>query len=153
MLGGTEAIIVIVVYGIIYLIFSLLAALMLWGLAKGLGRIQNATFLNSWGLFWLLNLVQLTIGAFLVVIAALLSVGTSINMLYLYLFLFYFISIFSALSLTKSFWKCTFKQAFLTHLIPIILYLIICVPIGYLTWVMMSDPMPEDSLEYESEKW
>ena len=38
--------------------------------------------------------------------------------------LFSIIQILVALLITKFFWKCTLKQAFLAHLIPIILYVL-----------------------------
>ena len=42
--------------------FSALSGLILWGCARGIGKVENATYLNSWGLFWILSLVQFAVG-------------------------------------------------------------------------------------------
>ena len=63
MMGSAEIAIIIIIAVLAYLIFSVIGGLILWGLARGLGKIENATFLNSWGLYWILSIAQTFIGA------------------------------------------------------------------------------------------
>ena len=63
MLGISEIVLIIILIIIITLVTSVIGGLILWGLARGLGKIENATFLNSWGLYWILSIAQTFIGA------------------------------------------------------------------------------------------
>ena len=44
---------------IMYVGFSALAGFILWACARRIGKIKNATFMNSWGLFWILHISQI----------------------------------------------------------------------------------------------
>ena len=44
---------------IIYVGFSALAGFILWACARRIGQISEATFMNSWGLFWILHISQI----------------------------------------------------------------------------------------------
>ena len=57
--------------------------------------------------------------------------------------IFYGLSILAALGITMGFWKCTLKQAFMTHLVPMIVYLVLTIGSMIIVAVMM------DSLRYE----
>ena len=132
MLGISEIVLIIILIIIITLVTSVIGGLILWGLARGLGKIENATFLNSWGLYWILSIAQTFIGAIFFGIFFALSFNSfTINALIAIIIVLYIInyilSIFTALGITKAFWKCTFKQSMMTHLIPIILYFIFTV--------------------------
>ena len=132
MVGSGELAIIIVIAVLAYLIFSVIGGLILWGLARGLGKIENATFLNSWGLYWILSIAQTFIGAiFFGIFFALAFNSFNINAIIAIIIVLYIInyilSIFTALGITKAFWKCTFKQSMITHLIPMILYFIFTV--------------------------
>tara|TARA_B100000401_G_scaffold435767_1_gene378037 strand:+ start:370 stop:816 length:447 start_codon:yes stop_codon:yes gene_type:complete len=132
MLGISEIVLIIILIIIITLVTSVIGGLILWGLARGLGKIENATFLNSWGLYWILSIAQTFIGAiFFGIFFALAFNSFTINAIIAIIIVLYIInyilSIFIALGITKAFWKCTFKQSMMTHLIPIILYFIFTV--------------------------
>jgi len=132
MVGSGELALIIVIVVLVYLIFSVIGGLILWGLARGLGKIENATFLNSWGLFWILGIIQAIIGLvwyglMFAVISGARDEGTIIGVFVVSYIIMYIISIFTALGTTKAFWKCTFGQSMMTHLIPMILYFILTV--------------------------
>ena len=112
-----------------YVALSALGAVILWGCARGIGKVENATYLNSWGLFWILTLAQLGISLVLWGLAFLFALDNPLwifsggGMVFvLWYIVFYLICLFIALIITKAFWKCTFKQAVLTHMIPVIVY-------------------------------
>jgi len=145
--------VVFVIFFTVFIVagFSAIAGLILWGLARGLGNIENATFLNSWGLYWILSIVQTGLAIFwFLLLVAFTSYSWSqyindpLSSYYMYssplgilMYIFYqFISILIALLITKSFWKCTFRQSFMTHLIPIIFMLIFTVgTIYYISFI------------------
>ena len=132
MVSSGELAIIIVIAVLAYLIFSVIGGLILWGLARGLGKIENATFLNSWGLFWILGIIQSIIGLiwYGLVFAVIFNArheGTIIGVFVVSYVIMYIISIFTALGITKAFWKCSFGQSMMTHLIPMILYFILTI--------------------------
>ena len=45
---------------IMYVGFSALAGFILWACARRIGKVSKATFMNSWGLFWILHISQIT---------------------------------------------------------------------------------------------
>lgn len=111
---------------------SAISGLILWGLARGLGKIENATFLNSWGLSWIISIINAIVylvfwGISVLIIqsmdyrsgfetAAAIQIFTTL--------VYYVLSFFITLSITKSHWNCTMKQAFMTHLVPLILTIV-----------------------------
>ena len=44
---------------VMYIGFSALAGFILWACARRIGKISKATFMNSWGLFWILHISQI----------------------------------------------------------------------------------------------
>ena len=129
---GIAAIFFIILF---YVALSALGAVILWGCARGIGKVENATYLNSWGLFWILTAAQFGLSLLMVGVAY----SSAFNDPYWWLsminnggfivlwFIFYVICVLIALLITKSFWKCTFKQSVLTHMIPVILYTLIMI--------------------------
>ena len=115
---------------------SIIGGLILWGCARLIAKIENATFLNSWNLCLLLLLVQFILGLIcsMLIYFALESYMQN-AMYYEYNYtvipiiivsvLFYLISVLAILGITKGFWKCSYKQAFLVHIIPKILLFIV----------------------------
>tara|TARA_Y100001970_G_C14069454_1_gene768558 strand:- start:192 stop:626 length:435 start_codon:yes stop_codon:yes gene_type:complete len=130
-MGSGEIALIIVLSIIVILVTSVIGGLILWGLARGLGKIENATFLNSWGLYWILSIAQTFIGlifyGIFIVIAFNINYNDIIAIGIVAYIFYYIISIFTALGITKGFWKCTFGQATMTHLIPMILYFLLSV--------------------------
>tara|TARA_Y100001960_G_C14640759_1_gene810722 strand:+ start:85 stop:462 length:378 start_codon:yes stop_codon:yes gene_type:complete len=99
---------------------STIGALIIWGCAKGIAQIKRATFLSSWGLCGILISVQL---------ACLAVWGlwpSNVDTLFFILFWAVY-STMSALYITKIYWKCTFRQSFMTHMNQIILLILILV--------------------------
>ena len=125
---------------------SAIGALILWGLARGLGKIENATFLNSWGLYWIISLVNGVISLILGGIGFFIMYSIADNMHYrdaetfviifsvIFYIILYALNFFVTLSITKSFWKCTMRQSFMTHLVPLILMIVFTL-IGFLLMV------------------
>ena len=44
---------------VMYIGFSALAGFILWACARRIGKVSKATFMNSWGLFWILHISQI----------------------------------------------------------------------------------------------
>lgn len=97
---------------------SVIGALIIWGCAKGIAEIERATFLNSWGLCGILISVQLTFVAIWGLLPS--NIDTLIFILFWAIY-----STVSALYITKIYWKCTFRQSFMTHMNQIILLILI----------------------------
>jgi len=147
---GTEYMVLFIfIYIIFYVAFSALCAVILWGCARGIGKVENATYLNSWGLFWILTVLQILIGI-LQWFFTYLIIGYSYNpyaygmynsgsVIFLWI-IFYIVSVLVALSISKTFWKCTFKQSFMAHLVPMIIYFSLMF-IGILFWVTVAGDM------------
>jgi divalent metal cation (Fe/Co/Zn/Cd) transporter len=122
---------------------SAIGALILWGLARGLGKIENATFLNSWGLYWIISLANLVISLVVGGIGFFIMYSIADNMHYrdaetfaiifsiIFYIVLYALTFFVTLAITKSFWKCTMRQSFMTHLVPLILSIVFML-IGFL---------------------
>jgi len=157
---GSYLVLIISVISIIYIAFSALGGLILWACGSRIGKVENATFLNSWGLFWILHLVQI-IFHFLVYFIFYLVVysyyinliqqshtiyspsgfGFIISMFFL-LILYYLFSILFSLSITKGFWGCSFKDAFMTHFIPMSIFLgVFIIPIMVYAYILFSSYM------------
>ena len=155
-------VLIISVISIIYICFSALGGLILWGCGSRIGKVENATFLNSWSLFWILHLVQIIFHFliwfifYLVVYSYYTSLGGSqahlysqmaliysapgfiILMIFL-LILYYLSSILLSLSITKGFWGCSFKDAFMTHFIPMSIFLgVFIIPIMVYAYMLLS---------------
>ena len=130
--GMIFAIILMLIVAIVA--FSAVCAVILWGCARGIGKVENATYLNSWGLFWILTVSQLILSLFVSGVTFLVFGARvfydSYDMFFwifttswwLSVIFVYIVNIFIALFITKIFWKCTLKQSFMTHLIPVTLY-------------------------------
>ena len=143
---GIAAIFFIILF---YVALSALGAVILWGCARGIGKIENATYLNSWGLFWILTAAQFVVSLLmfgLVYTSAIddpfwwFRVMNNGGFMVLW-FIFYAICIFIALIITKAFWKCTFKQSVLTHMIPVIVYTLITIFYIMFTYSMIGNGM------------
>tara|TARA_Y100001970_G_C13801752_1_gene635419 strand:- start:62 stop:520 length:459 start_codon:yes stop_codon:yes gene_type:complete len=132
---GTEIVLFIILAIFLIVGFSALGGLILWGCARGIGGIEKSTFLNSWGLYWILTIVQFFI--FLIWYGILFAIGLSMGgsagidsllaVTIITLIIVFAVSIWAALGITKAFWQCTWHQSFMTHLVPMILYTIMLI--------------------------
>ena len=129
-----EIALVIIIAIVVVIICSLIGGLILWGCARGIGKVENSTFLNSWGLYWILSIVQFFIG--LIWYGVMFAIGFSggiqsmesvLAIVIITLILMCGLSVWIALGITKAFWKCTWKQSFMTHLVPMILYTLLTI--------------------------
>ena len=100
MMSSGEIALIIVLSIIVILVTSVIGGLILWGLARGLGKIENATFLNSWGLYWILSIAQTFIGlifyGIFIVIAFNINYNDIIAIGIVAYIFYYIISIFTA---------------------------------------------------------
>ena len=142
--GELLLIIILGIFGTVA--FSALGGLILWGCARGIGGVEKATFLNSWGLYWILSIVQFFI--FLIWYGIIFAIGyssgpssieTVIAIIIITLIIVFAISIWVALGITKAFWQCTWYQSFMTHLVPMILYVVLTV-IEIIIMIAASEP-------------
>tara|TARA_B100000427_G_C15311265_1_gene508376 strand:- start:288 stop:737 length:450 start_codon:yes stop_codon:yes gene_type:complete len=132
---GPSEILVILLILIAVVGGSAISGLILWGLARGLGKIENATFLNSWGLTWIISIINAIVylvfwGISALIIQNLVSMNyrsgfeTAAAIQFITTLVYYVVSFFITLSITKSHWNCTMKQAFMTHLVPLIISIV-----------------------------
>ena len=143
-------VILLSILALLFVFFSLTGGLILWGSARLIAKIEDATFLNSWNLSLLLLLVQFILGlifSMLIYFALDSYMQNEIYYDYNYIViptiivsvLFYIISALAVLGITKAFWKCSYKQAFLVHIIPkILLFVVLLIMALPMVWWFLS---------------
>tara|TARA_B100000945_G_C20222816_1_gene521395 strand:+ start:151 stop:675 length:525 start_codon:yes stop_codon:yes gene_type:complete len=152
-----------------FIAFSALGALILWGCARAIGKIEGVTYLNSWGLFWILVLAGIPIGILFNLTTYAITGHSSFDLsgntdplglvrnyfgIYLsFMILYFIIQILIALIITKGFWKCSLRQAFMTHLIPIIMYTILMLVSLIFSFVVIDELQNQHNNSYQNNQY
>ena len=99
---------------IVFLIVSIIGALILWLLAKSVGKISNAGFLNSW-------LVILTTSAVVSLVIKLIGLAIFSNGLTMAILTYGAILAAAYITFGKLIWKSTWMQSFKANLVWILM--------------------------------
>ena len=141
---STSEIAIIIICAILGMVaVSAIGGLILWGCGRGIAKIEKATFLNGWGLWWILYLTNIFFyGILYFIFYAIIwesnNPSTFLAVLIIIVLIYYIISVWVALGITKAFWKCSWKQSFMTHLIPMIIYFLT----QLIGWIMIFTSAP-----------